>query len=75
MHTVTEYHIRTKFQARTTKTTHVCIHALHLLATDYIVTTNVPYKIVYLDSKLVTATVHGCNYNIQLDIRENQPAS
>ena len=38
--------------------------AAHLLATDCIVTTKViifPYKIVYLDSKIVTATMHGCN--------------
>ena len=41
---------------------------VHLLATDCIVTTNVltlPYKIVYLDNKLLTATMHGCNYNMQ----------
>ena len=42
--------------------------AVHLLATDYIVTTKIiisPYKIVYLDSKtIVTATMHGCNYNL-----------
>ena len=44
----------------------IMMFALHLLATDCIVTTNViimPYKIVYSDSKLVTATMHGCNYN------------
>ena len=23
------------------------------------------YKIVYLDNKLVIATMHGCNYNVQ----------
>ena len=42
------------------------IIAVHLLATDCIVATNVitmPYKVVYLDSKLVTATMHGCNYS------------
>ena len=36
--------------------------AVHLLATDCIVTTNcitLPYKIVYLDSKIVTATMHN----------------
>ena len=41
---------------------------VHLLATDCIVTTDViilPYKIVYLDNKLVAATMHGCNYNLQ----------
>ena len=46
---------------------HVFMLAVYLLATDCIVT--MPYKIVYLDSKLVTATMHGCYYNIQyLDI-------
>ena len=41
--------------------------AVHLLATDCSVTTNVvvmPYKIVYLDSKLVTATMDGCICNV-----------
>ena len=41
--------------------------AVHLLATDCIVTTNViitPCKIEYLDSKLVPATMHGCYYNL-----------
>ena len=41
--------------------------AVHLLAIDCIVTTKViisPQKIVYLDSKIVTATMHGCNYNM-----------
>ena len=45
----------------------VYIFAVHLLAADCIVTTNViimPYKVVYLDSKLVTATMHGCIYDI-----------
>ena len=42
---------------------------VHLLATYMycIVTTNViimPYIIVYMDNKLVTATMHGCNYNL-----------
>ena len=44
------------------------IFAVHLLATDCIVTTKVvtlPYKIVYLDSKTVTATMHDCNYYTQ----------
>ena len=39
---------------------------VHLLATDCIMTINVitlPYKMVYLDNKLVTATMHGCNYS------------
>ena len=38
----------------------VLCFVVHLLATDCIVTTNVitlPYKIVYLDNKLVTATI------------------
>ena len=43
----------------------VSVFAVHLLAIDYIiVTTNcitLPYKIVYLDSKTVTATMHCSN--------------
>ena len=42
--------------------------AVHLLAMDSIVTTNyitLPYKIAYLDSKIVTATMHDCNHNLQ----------
>ena len=44
---------------------------VHVLATDCIVTTNaitLPHKIVYLDNKLVTATMHGCNYNMSSKI-------
>ena len=46
-----------------------CIIAVHLLATDCVVTTSViiiPYKIVYFDSKLVIATMHGCNYSCKM---------
>ena len=42
------------------------IVAVHLLATDCTVATNcitLPYKIVYLDSKMVAASMHGYNYN------------
>ena len=47
----------------------IILFVVHLLATDCIVTINViilPYKIVYLDNKLVTATMHGCNYNVRI---------
>ena len=46
---------------------HTTLFVVHFLATDCIVTTNVitlPYEIVHLYNKLVTATMHGCNYNL-----------
>ena len=45
--------------------------AVHLLATDCTVTTTLPYKIVYLDSKTVTAAMHGCDS----DLRSSCPPS
>ena len=52
---------------------HTCIRTfvVHLLATDCIATTDVItllYKIVYLDNKLATATMHGCNYNVHVHV-------
>ena len=43
----------------------ICPFAVHLLATGCMLTTNdimLPYKIVYLDSKIVTTIMQGCNY-------------
>ena len=48
--------------------------AVHLLATICMLTTNditLPYKTVYLDSKIATATMHGCLFAPQMLHSEN----